>query len=314
MSSSTMRPQPTQLLTQPNTSLRKRSVPPTSLSHPPPLKKAKKHSPEHQFKTPSAKYTSVANRGVAWAPPTSSSTSYAGSSTAGKSLTPSATPWIPSNAGPASSLPAWTPSTAGPSSRKGAYGSTSASGASTIQDAVNANRIREDELDARYFWVANVQRALLIIEGACVMCTDAEERADAHPRGLMDCPILLDETDDGRLHRDVFLDDWRKRLKYTPSTLVDRVCFRCHIPNGPNDILHNAFSASTHCEYPDYVAGIGYVVWVSDDVRQLASTRFAVNWTSLEHFQQWVVRRDIRDGYPTNMIALFVWYVETYIG
>lgn len=316
--------------------LGKRSMAQTPLTQAPPAKKPRTGSLPGQYSQPSSGYTSVANRSAVWTPPTAGSRSGAsapgGTSSFGVlSDENRRTAWSPPNMGTskrAETLPslgsaftsiantavAWTPPSARSSSQAGLYGNTSTAGPSSIQDAFRANQVREDKMAARFFWVSEIQRALLIVEGACVMCTDAEVRVDAHTKGLMDCPILRDRTDDNELHRNVFLDGWRKRLNYPRSAMSERVCYNCHIPNGPNDVLHGAFTSGTTCERRDYVAGVGYLVWVADDVRNLASVRFGVNWSSFELYIGWMVRTDPSHGYPTNMIAVFVWYVETYLG
>lgn len=87
-----------------------------------------------------------------------------------------------------------------------------------------------------------------------------------------------------------------------------RVCYRCHLPNGYEDRIHPPFG-NQNCRYEDLLAPLAFVIYQSPHMRQRLENHFGLTLPILKDLVSWLNAPAIA-GHKNNLSALFLWYVE----
>ena len=157
--------------------------------------------------------------------------------------------------------------------------------------------------------VERLQRALRSVQHTCCICLI--HKANSVPDGH-----TLNRCDTLRNALQVTWTEyqgWRKQLQYRKHHM--KICFICHVPQVTDD-LHPTFTkpkkgGAVDCEYADIIAPIAFAVYHDGRLRERAETRFNVHWgPSVSAFAEWLMGTPREKGY-SNLVDLFLWYVET---
>ena len=139
--------------------------------------------------------------------------------------------------------------------------------------------------------------------GVCVVCRVRGYPAASH--NLLDCRTFYEF----RVQEHPEYLDWRKTIKYSHGV---RACYYCHVPQGPNDMLHKKFVGNnSNCEYPDILAPLAYTLFSVNHLLTAAQQYFSVTWADHKSFAKWLSSPSSH-GQDTNLCALFMWYGDNY--
>lgn len=157
--------------------------------------------------------------------------------------------------------------------------------------------------------VEQLQRALRSVQHTCCICLI--HKVDSAPDGhaLNRCDTL-----EGALQVTWSkYKDWRKQLQYRKHHI--KICYICHVPQ-VTDELHPTFTKSrkggaVDCEYADIIAPTAFAVYHDARLKERAEARFNVRWgPNLTAFTAWLMGPPREKGY-SNLVDLFLWYMET---
>ncbi|KAF5336274.1 hypothetical protein D9757_015535 [Collybiopsis confluens] len=85
------------------------------------------------------------------------------------------------------------------------------------------------------------------------------------------------------------------------------VCYHCHLPQLPGDIIHPEFGKKEDCQHPHFMLGIAVKVKRDPELYANAKRDLKINATS---YEEWLSQRCIQDPtFITNFVHLSVWYL-----
>ncbi|KAJ3508586.1 hypothetical protein NLJ89_g5676 [Agrocybe chaxingu] len=140
-----------------------------------------------------------------------------------------------------------------------------------------AKRVRLERQTQVNSYVCEFKSVLSRFDNACAFCVVFAYQGPPHD--MKECPTLT-----GLLGQNGYgsFFDWRRGIKY--ADYHTRICFYCHIPQGPNDSLHTTFQRSKNaCKYPDIVAPAVFALLLDENLCRDASKYFGVSFHGPEN-------------------------------
>ncbi|KAJ3505325.1 hypothetical protein NLJ89_g7481 [Agrocybe chaxingu] len=165
-----------------------------------------------------------------------------------------------------------------------------------------AKRVRVGREQEENEYVRNFKHQLSRFSNACAICYVFAVNHTIH--GLKECPTLVRQLGPNALGQ---FFDWSRSIRYSSQ----KVCYFCHIPQGPNDQLHSTFQRSrSACAHPDVVAPAVFAVLLHPNLCYAASDKFK---TSFDRPSTAIpfINGPTATSHETNLSALFLWYCST---
>jgi len=136
------------------------------------------------------------------------------------------------------------------------------------------------------------------------------------------CPYCIVNDADDSQHMFSTCQNFNKNVKNGFPTFYDfsrsirynhhqRVCYRCHLPNGYEDRIHPTFKPnSPDCKYEDLLAPLAFAIYRHPVKSLHLENHFELSLPSLRHFTAWLNEPPI-PGHKSNLTAVFLWYAAT---
>lgn len=170
----------------------------------------------------------------------------------------------------------------------------------SLADALTLAREREKaRVREKDHWVKPLQAVLQELAGYCAMCSSVSDLQVDH-ESLVKCPKLS-------AHQD-FSRGFRKQLNYNP-TYHYHICYWCHVPRGPKEVLHPPSEGLEGCRYRDILVAFGFRVMTEPGMLQAAGKHFGRRLSGSQDFITWLNGAPC-GGYPSHLVAVCIWYVE----
>lgn len=148
------------------------------------------------------------------------------------------------------------------------------------------------------------------LQNTCTFCLIHSTSNNNPDHSILTCPTLLNKEET----LDEFMA-WKKQIHYRVGVVHPFTCFICHVPQGLDDILHQRFDGvPEHCVFRDVIAPLVYGILTSTKLSLEAQDRFSfADFSTPMIAINWINSVSIAPGYPTNLVALFLWYCSHYL-
>jgi hypothetical protein len=148
-------------------------------------------------------------------------------------------------------------------------------------------------------YVLHFNRALAIFNSSCAYCLVKKQTPEAH--NLTSCPEMKPLWSSYR--------EWKHSFNY-PKKFPNKSCFFCHIPCVA-DLLHPEVGKSSDCIYPDIVPVVAFRISLDAKLKSAGENHFRTSWKTTYDYSRWLIQVP-KDGSPTHISALFLWYTKMY--
>jgi hypothetical protein len=147
------------------------------------------------------------------------------------------------------------------------------------------------------------------LQNVCTFCL-SHDNHDAPKHSILTCPTLSNVSGSALTYL-----AWRDLIHYRVGVLHPPICYLCHVPQGREIILHHRFDGDpTRCVFRDLVAPLAYGIITSPDLRSQAQEHFSsTNLSNPIVAMDWINSGMVVPGYPSNLIALFMWYCRCHL-
>ncbi|KAF9470066.1 hypothetical protein BDN70DRAFT_940112 [Pholiota conissans] len=152
------------------------------------------------------------------------------------------------------------------------------------------------------YW-ESLKKHLARLSQDCVACHVLGAEPDVH--SINECGALRSLVNAPLGHKAYF--DFRKSIRYNPG---QKICYLCHIPQGPKDFMHTTFKSNkSSCIYPDVLGPLAFSIFHTPSYKQAAEKSFSTTWDDINQFSEWI-NGDVHGLHPSNMVAIFTWYAQ----
>jgi hypothetical protein len=165
-------------------------------------------------------------------------------------------------------------------------------------------RVLDQMTDLEY--VQNFKACLDKFSETCILCTLTGIHTAFH--NIMYCPTLQKYNNNTGT---AMFKAFKEKIKY--GMQHRKICYMCHIPQGPNDLLHPKFQGKNgKCSRPDLLLPLAFGLFhfkqiTSNSAHKMVQTRFSTEFELISYLND-----DPEQNQPSNLVFIFLMFAKEY--